>query len=436
MNEGTSLVPAPTFCIIPWVHVFADEQGLMRPCCMAIGNRELANTDAEGHPHVVHREGGIEAGWNSGYMKRLRRAFLAGERPDVCTQCFKEEDLSIRSYRENSNVTFAAHIPEAMASTAADGSAPLRLVRSADLRLGNLCNLKCRMCSPVSSRLLIPEWKSLFGVADDDPRLAELDAVDWFETDAFWNNCEALLPQLDKLHFAGGEPLLIARMLDFLQRVIDAGRAPAITLSYVTNLTTLPERVTSLWPSFHAVKLTVSLDGFDRVNSYIRYPSRWHVIDANLSRLLATPDAFNCTQVTVNTTVQAYNVLTLTDLFEYLMSRRAAHFVPYPRLTLLHWPSAMSIRVLPPALKVLARDRLQAFVHAWQGRWPVGGQPLERFLASIDGVIAHMDADDRPADREEFARRTRFFDGSRNQDVSALVPELAPLLAPEAVSRS
>ena len=331
---ASPVLPSSTFCAIPWTHVFADEQGLMRPCCMAIGSRKLDNTDSSGQPHVVFRPDSLAAGWNSPFMKTLRLEMLAGRRPEVCSQCFNEEDVEIRSYRQDANVTLGAHIDGAVAATASDGSAPIDLVRSVDFRLGNQCNLRCRMCSPISSKLLIPEWKKLFDLAADDPRMTALERVDWFESDAFWNNCAQLIPQVEKLHFAGGEPLIIPRALDFLAQVVAAGRAPFIVLSYVTNLTTLPDRVTKLWPAFREVKLVVSIDGFDVLNSFIRFPSNWGRIDENLRAIISRPNAYNCTKITVNTTVQAYNVLHLTELFDTLFAHAAPNFVPYPRLTL------------------------------------------------------------------------------------------------------
>jgi hypothetical protein len=27
-------MPSPSFCILPWIHVFADESGILWPCCI------------------------------------------------------------------------------------------------------------------------------------------------------------------------------------------------------------------------------------------------------------------------------------------------------------------------------------------------------------------------------------------------------------------
>jgi hypothetical protein len=423
--------PSPTFCIVPWIHVFGDERGLLRPCCMTQGEvpRTIENMDEHGRPYVIHGPQSIERGWNSPFMRELRRDMLEGRRPPVCAHCFREEDLHIKSYREDVNEMFAPHIEGAVGATAADGTAPIDLVCSADFRLGNACNLKCRMCSPVSTKLLIPEWKLLFDLPEDHESLDRLQQVDWFEQDTFWDNCARLIPKLERLHFAGGEPMIIARMLDFLAQVVESGHAPNVRLSYVTNMTTLPDRVTSLWPKFHSVQLVVSLDGHAPINSLIRHPARWDRIDAHVQRLIDERERYNVTHLSFNTTVQAYNVLNLADLFEYTMTKTAPHITAYPRLSLLHWPSCFSIQVLPAELKALAAERLRAFVARREGRWPDQGEELDRFLPSIEGVIEHMYQEDRSAELPEFARRTAVFDQSRGHDTGAVIPELAPVLA-------
>ncbi len=417
---------SPTFCAIPWVHLFGDELGHLRPCCMAIGNRLDDNLDESGKPHTVHRD--LERGWNSPFMKGLRKDFLEGRRPSVCARCFTDEDLSMRSYRQNSNVTFADNIDEALAATTPDGAVPMTFIRSVDLRLGNLCNLKCRMCSPVSTKLLIPEWKALFPMTEvEKGQLAYLERVDWFSSDAFWENCERFIPSIERLHFGGGEPLLITRMLDFLAKVVESGRAGEIYLSYVSNLTSLPARVTKLWPAFKDVRIVVSLDGYGPVDEYIRFPSRFEQVTGNIRRLIDDPQSFNCAKVSVNTTVQAYNVLRLADLFEFMFSLHSPAFVVYPRLSLLYQSSAYSIQVLPAELKELAASRLRAFVQRWDGRWPEQGEKLDRFLHGIDGVIEHLFAGDLSDELPEFIRRTLVYDQSRGQDIKAVLPELAPI---------
>ena len=36
-----------SFCVLPWMHVFADEGGAMYPCCRSVGTKK-PNVDAQG----------------------------------------------------------------------------------------------------------------------------------------------------------------------------------------------------------------------------------------------------------------------------------------------------------------------------------------------------------------------------------------------------
>jgi len=417
-----------TWCILPWIHLFACEQGFLRPCCMALEDKEMINQDSSGKPYVVYDPGGVNEAWNSEFMRALRRDMLTGQRPSACRRCFRDEDLGIRSYRQMSNEMFQAHIAEALVRSSDDGTAPPDLIRSVDLRLGNLCNLRCRMCSPQSSKALIQEWADLYGIARDNSRLERLRELDWYTRDEFWLAFEKYIPNIERLHFAGGEPLLISQMFDFLERVIELGHAPNITLSYVTNLTILPNRIFDIWPHFKSVSVTASVDGFGEINSFIRYPSRWSTIDQNLKRLDAEAERLNCEDgLTFNATIQAYNILRLDEFLEYA----ATEFERFgrPKLSLLYYPEQFSVRILPSEMKQMAADRLRRFTQRFATQWPTRwhGKQLQDLLSTVDGLITHMMSADRSDLLPEFRRWTRHMDLSRGQNVVDVIPELAPL---------
>lgn len=427
-SDDAPAAQSPTFCPVPWVHLFADELGVLRPCCMTMEQPHLVNRDPAGIPYTVNRPGSVDAAWNSPFMKELRLDMLGGRRPAVCQRCFMTEDLGIRSYRQDFNDSFGEKAAEAVALTAPDGASSTDLIRSVDLRLGNLCNLRCRMCSPISSKLLIPEFAELTGISTNEKWLVRLERLDWFTRKETWRQFERLLPHVERLHFAGGEPLLIPEMFDFLERAVSLGHAGKIALSYSTNLTILPDRIASLWPAFQSVKPVVSLDGFDSVNSLIRYPSRWESIDENLHRLDREGASLGCTTVKFSTTVQLYNILRLDELFEYLLLG-FKNLRPFPFLSLLANPSCFSIQVLPPGLKNEAAERLRAFVARHDAsppqRWR--GEHLRMFRGNLEGILAHMMAFDRSSELPEFLRRNAIHDRHRGQNAAAVIPELAGL---------
>ncbi|WP_448203914.1 twitch domain-containing radical SAM protein [Azospirillum sp. sgz302134] len=429
--------PAPggTWCVLPWLHLFVSEMGHFHPCCMALGGPETINRDEDQTPYVASAPGAIETAWNSGFMKRLRTDMLEGRRPAACARCFRDEDLGMHSHRLMSNAMFGEHVAGALAATGADGTSPSSLIRSVDLRLGNVCNLRCRMCSPRSSKALIPEFARLHGLVEDDPRLVKLKRIDWYARPEFREAFEACAPSVERLHFAGGEPLIAEEMFGFLEHLVETGLAPGITLGYVTNLTVLPERVFALWPHFKRLSITVSLDGVGTTNSYIRHPSKWDVLDRNLRRLDAEADRLKCSGgLSLNITVQAYNVQRLDEAIEYAVTA-LPHF-ERPRLNLLSYPEQFDVRLLPADMKRRATERLRAAVARFDGssggRWPAHWRrkDVDELLSSIDGIIDYMNGADRSDLLPEFRRWTSEMDRSRGQSVVEALPELAPLFDP------
>jgi MoaA/NifB/PqqE/SkfB family radical SAM enzyme len=421
--------PSETFCVLPWVHLFVGEVGTLRPCCMTLEARDLVNRDAAGNPHLIYAPDSISSAWNSGYMRTLRGEMLNGQRPAACRRCFREEDLGIRSYRQYANEDFAAHIPEAVQKTSAQCEVPVDMIRSLDLRLGNRCNLKCRMCSPVSSRALAAEYAELYDISPDDPRLLALVGEDWVSDPNFIRAFEECSEHVEKLLFAGGEPLLVREMEVLLRGLIERGLSSRIDLRYVTNLTVLPEKFFPLWAAFRSVGFVVSLDGLGPIAEFIRYPLRWKSFERNLKALDARANSIDCRNLHANITVQAYNVLHVEEMLIYV-AEQLQHFAR-PKLSLLFFPEHLNVRVLPDSIKRLATERLrrlgQRCQAEWRDRWPNSG--AAEVVDMINGIIEHMNGADRSDLLPEFRRWTQVLDRSRHEDAAKAIPELASLMA-------
>lgn len=424
-------LPSQTFCILPWIHVFADTRGEIYPCCRVVPTG-MPNVDKEGWPYRIQEVDDIEEAWNSGYMKKLRREMLDGQRPEQCRSCFMAEDHGVTSMRQGQNQAFAGQIPDALARTSEEGAVE-PVILNWQLSPGNLCNLRCRMCYPRFSKALINEWSELHGA--DHPEVVEARQLDWHEKDDFWKRFEKFSPDVERLHFIGGEPLLSSQSFDFLERLIVSGKSTDIHLSYSTNLTVFPPRVFDVWPHFKSVTMIVSLDGYDQVNSLIRNPSNWKQIVRNLQTLEENADRLKCCWLGFNTTVQVYNIFYLDKLFEFTMDG-LSRFEPYPNLSILEQPIWFSIQLLPVELKREAVRRLRAFQQRRAGRWTTrsgmaGPADPERFQKDLEGVIDHMLKEDRQDLIPEFVRVSQGFDQHRREKLCEVLPELTPLFEAE-----
>ncbi len=422
---------AHAFCVLPWVHRFVNLCGEVQVCCTA---------EEHPHSHITHDSGepvnaadGLsdEQIGDTRHMRGIRKSMLQGQWPAACERCMVTEEAGGNSRRCAENEHFAQHIPWILEHTDKEGRAPAH-IRSRDFRLGNLCNLRCRMCHPRASKLLLEEWnrasrKSLRVTGEKAAKLADMD---WFRDAALWDAFTASLPDLEHLHFAGGEPLVIPEVLQALELCVEHGVAGRIELTFNTNVTKLPRRHRELWPRFRKVNLVCSVDAFEPLNDYIRFPAKWKTIARNLDRIDREHEALNIGWATVSATVQVYNIFHLAELVEYT-HRRFSFIQSMPNLIHLSFPQWFNVQYLPEAMK----DATEARLLDLKAR--LAAQGAEHGLNQIDGIVRYMRMGDyAPHIMEEFRRATAVYDLMRGEVLSEIVPELAPLMqAPDPGAR-
>ncbi len=424
--KKSELQASKTVCALPWIHYFTSEMAHNFPCCIST-DTSLPNVSASGRKYNVYESGVFEQAWNSDYMKELRLDMLAGIRPKPCERCYKFEDLGIPSHRYWANKKWSTHFDRVLPSMKPDGSLPLKLY-SADIRLGNLCNLRCRMCSPVSSKGLTAEWRLMNLI--DDKEADEFMSLDWFERPEFWDMFLRYADDLESLHFAGGEPFIIKQHYVFLKSLIEKGIAKKLTLSYNTNLTMLPAELLELWKQFKVVNLMISLDGTEEVNHYIRFPSNWANIHKNIKFLHDNLEAYNIHNLDFNITVQVYNIFNLPQLVDFLIDQYPK--ATFPMLSLLFGPEELSIQILPTEKKQLLTKLWTEFLSARKSHWMQKGkwhEEVDNLVNNIEGIIEFMNKSDQGRLLPKFKMRTRVYDKSRNQSCPEVIPELASLFS-------
>src|SRR3989338_5035830 len=141
-----------TFCVLPWIHLATHPGGNVTLCCEANAREGYARDfAADGSPlprNLNHHS--IQAIYNSDYFRSVRLEMLAGKAPQACGNCFFKEAQGAESKREFENRKYAFREADARRATAPDGSVRPNF-RCVELRLGTLCNVKCRSCGAYSS---------------------------------------------------------------------------------------------------------------------------------------------------------------------------------------------------------------------------------------------------------------------------------------------
>lgn len=412
-----------TFCILPWKHLHITSDGLPHVCCAFDGF--LSRDD--GSPMSVYKDT-LEGIWNSEEMRSVRRDMVEGKKITACEFCYKAERAGGCSKRMNETrsweggwlndelVTLGTLKLQSVLSDHHLETMPV----SYQLDVGNLCNLKCRMCfGTYSSRIrrdaVHGKW------ADEPERQVEVLGSrfpgnrPWFQEQDFILKELCRNPeQIKDLYFLGGEPFLIKEVGDILKHLVDAGVARNVRLRFSTNGTTVKPRWIELATEFKCVNLCISIDGFGKYYEYIRYPAKWDKLISNIEVLRRL---FPHGRVTASSTLQAYNALNIVDLFRYLDSI-GMQFQCY----IITSPRHLCPPVMPPKARRLAAERLRSYAAS-------DCRPEKREM--VLALARELDSTGDKFDLElmrDFMLFTNDLDSSRGQSFREVHPEHLELI--------
>ena len=389
-------LPHDKFCVLPWVSLETSPIGTVRPCCLAEdeikdnnGNKySLLTTDL----NEVH---------NSEYMQKLRQEFLDGKKPQTCRKCWNEE-RSGRTSKRMHTLNRLKHIVEDTKWTV--DAKPLIFV---DFKLGNICNLKCRICGSWSSSTFAAEEVHFEG--KDSFHYQMLKAGAWpRQNQKFWTEIDKLMGQVRYLEFTGGEPFMIKEHFALLQRMVDRGIAKNVEIHYNTNGTHFPEHAESIWKHFKLVEIAFSIDDVDERFEYQRANAIWSEVNNNMNLFEAMRDRNTNIQLQVCSTVNVFNVMYLEELANWIDQRS----FDYVYWNMLHEAYYHSIGTLPERAKELVSNKLlSANVSDFHMKEFVKIVDFMQGAASLDGNILRMKVAD--------------VDWRRQQDLRTHHPELA-----------
>ena len=334
-----------TICMLPWISIETSPIGSARPCCLAID--EITKVD--GTTYSL-RENTLEDIYHSEYMQELRSDFLKGEKPKTCQRCWDEESAGRVSKRINSRI----RLKEYYDSVDWNNLNPDQLW-FIDLKLGNICNLKCRICgSWSSSKWVNEEIDYVKDLTDRKEHLAYKFLQDgaWpRESEVFWDNLKALLPNIKYFEFTGGEPFLIQQHFDLLEYAVEHDFAKNIEIHYNTNGTVFPDQH-SLWSHFKHVEVAFSIDNTGARFEYERYGAKWDEVQANINKFTQIRSRKLSTQICLTVNIQ--NVYYLPELCKWIDTQIFDHVY----FNMLHDPWHMCINSMTPDAQALVVDRL------------------------------------------------------------------------------
>ena len=307
-----------TFCRYPWNHNYVHTNGKMRLCCTTIQDIPSDN----GYTVFDASKHSLDDYWNSERMREIRRKMIAGEKVRDCERCYEQEAQGIKSLRNTAGRN------EFIAGTQSDGFFDKKAT-TMQLQFGNICNLKCKMCSQMYSHMnglelkemgtKNPQW--LHWVKEQGANVNnwtnELGIKqEWYKNKNLkYKMFKHISENIKQLTVIGGEPTLIPEFYEIFEYCESKGTLNRLSVTIVTNLTNTNQKLTKWLPKLKNWSIWASVDGIAERTEYIRYPSEWKKINDSLNFYKSMLGDNG--HITLSPAVQLLNIDQLDDLAKW-----------------------------------------------------------------------------------------------------------------------
>lgn len=391
-----------TFCIMPFIHMSTMPNGEYRLCCRSQRVGEVNHSEYvkqfgidDTVPDITN-ETTPKKIFQGELYNTIRQELISGVRHHRCSACWNLEDRGIVSLRQSQNVERVQRYATRVKEFVETGTMPWN-VPILELKLSNICNLRCRMCFPKDSTPWVSTWEHIKHIHSDGDRkyherVFELNNLKNKPIlNLFDSNPEVVddllenLANIEELEFAGGEPLLDP--LHF--KIINSIKHPEkVILKYSTNLTNLEfksgRNILDIWKKFKGIRLTISIDGPEHLNNVIRKNSNWSDIKRNIN-LCKEHLGDKLLTIRATTTISAMNVKHLEETMDAVTGELGILW----HTSRLTYPNFLSASVVHVDDLLTAKHRLERRVMLYKKQNSLSGITRDR-VDYNQALIRHL----------------------------------------------
>jgi len=365
-----------TACVLPFIHLATHPNGVVTPCCQSDMTNGFSFSKDE-NLNILGKES-LHQISNSKNFCDIRVKMLNGEEPKECAGCYKLErtgEISKRMYENDKYFHTLADLKEKVDENGALKQLNYKFV---ELRIGNICNLKCLTCNPMSSTKWNEDVAQLPEKFQSGYYSLDKSFSTWYKDQKWYDELLDNAKDLEEIYINGGEPMLIKEHLYFLQKLCDLKLNEKIRLLYSINLTLITPKVIELWKQFKKVELNVSIDDLGKRNDYIRYPSKFETIETNLELLNG-----NSFDIKVIQTVSVLNVYNVGNFYEYFTQKgfKIEHNYVY-------WPEYLHVSLFKGDIPLdkLPEDKAKRLVDELNKDYSIFYEDFVAYIKSIDYI--------------------------------------------------
>jgi len=307
-----------SYCAKLWNHQYVHMSGSFRYCCATMENLK----DKKGNRLHVNNNS-LENAWNSENIREARLKMIKGESIPACVKCVEQEERGYQSMREKRDLKLN------FSRTQKDGSV-VHAPGSMELHLGNLCNLKCKMCGQQYSNQI---GKELLEIGESEPGFLEWIRQEsgnvniwtnnlsveyrWFQNEKIKKKLfDYIAKHITKLLVIGGEPTVIPEFWELFAHLEQQDRLKEMNITLSTNLTNVNPRMTDWLPRLKHWTVWASVDGLGERTEYIRYPSNFKKVCENLDFYKGLL-AHNNGNIVLSPAIQLLNIDQLDDILRW-----------------------------------------------------------------------------------------------------------------------
>ena len=352
------LEPGNNFCSLPFMHMAIEANGAIRPCCI-------------GKPFDLNiRNRSVESVFNDPIREEFVDAFRENKQHSACVDCWEQPFIRAKFSTAPQSVETALEFMNT-------GILPKKELKWLEVKPGNRCNLKCRICGVHNSsqwtkdaaaieNLKRQQWHQGDPIKFKDSKaFATTKESDWIDDPEFWVNLKGF-EKIHYLHFMGGEPFMVPEHFKMLERMVADPTidCSTIDLGYNTNGTYFPTPDNiELYRNFNKVQFSLSIDDFGPRFEYQRTLAEWDQVSNNLVKFARLGMEEKTFQSLLDPTVSIFNIFYLDEIWDKFNklgyktgSGNLQHFV-------FNGPD--SITNLPDSIKAELTAKLANSEHLW-----------------------------------------------------------------------
>lgn len=415
LQEIKDLAEGDAFCILPWIHMHPWPDGRVFTCCLSEHDSPIGNLN----------EMDLDECYNSETMKQFRLDMLNNKKVSNCNRCYELEELGHDTLRKRSNGEFVLeryNLHESKSDivqrTNEDGSVDGVNLTYVDIRFSNICNMRCRTCGPdLSSQWFEDAVESKYNRTPEQKILQIRKG-----NTAFMEQFDPYLDTVEKIYWAGGEPLIMDEHWYIMNKLVELGkgRTSPLRIFYNTNFSKLTYKehdAIELWKNFNDLSIGASLDASGKKAEYLRKGTKWSETLENRWRL---KNEIPHHDFNISCTVSMFNVLDVCNFYREMCDIGFIEPKDFG-VNILLGKHIHRATVLPKHMREEAQRQIEETLD-----WIDGQDPVGRVTDTFKSLHQFLDGDDSDKLEDSLAE-AKEMDRFRDETLFDVFPELEEL---------